>query len=287
MKRAIVLACIGILLLLAITVKVAAQSSGGPQGKSKPGNGGSGGQGIVDESKDQVDPPQTDETPQAPRSWDPQSNRRGGPGTEPGTREPNAGPGSGIPQGGGSYEGEGCNVPPPSGGGHKMEDPNLGHSNDFKGYEGEDYEYDGGGDTPQGPGGDGYVAPVLSANHLTPPNRGNTVEMILRSRGDQYDGYLLMASKGTEPGILLDDGRTLPLNADQAFFFSLDPRLTYIFQNFIGNLDVNGTAKAYFYIPDIFWYEGITLYFCFVTLDSSFPYPGVKKISNVLPMTIL
>jgi len=89
--------------------------------------------------------------------------------------------------------------------------------------------------------------------------------------------YVLAGSLGVRPGLVLGDGRTIPLNVDPVLILSLvDP---FTFQNFQSVLDAVGHATATFHVPNIPALTGQRFYFAYVLLDPAAPL-GIRLVSN-------
>jgi hypothetical protein len=117
--------------------------------------------------------------------------------------------------------------------------------------------------------GDTFVARVvlaMTADAYTISEPGGTVELYLNASIDFANwNYLLLGSiSGTEPGTLLPGGRvTLPLNWDLFTNIVINMVNGPIFQNFMGKLDMNGTATATLNLPPVPGAAGLTLYFAY------------------------
>ena len=116
------------------------------------------------------------------------------------------------------------------------------------------------------------------------PKIGTTIKIVIDSPEDGGLGYLMLASLGTYPPILLRD-RIFPLQYDFFLLYSLNPN-NGIFFNFAGFLDTSGQSTApAFVIPNLQSLVGVELFFAAVTLDSGYP-DGIKNISAPLPVTL-
>ena len=121
---------------------------------------------------------------------------------------------------------------------------------------------------------------------LGTPNPGNTLTINLNDPVNSNTNYIIALAKGTDPGILLSDGRLIPLNGDGLFFLSLFYANLIGFNNAQGTLNSNGQATATWTIP-IFAPAGLTVYLAFVTINPALLIPqAILGISNAVPVTI-
>jgi len=95
--------------------------------------------------------------------------------------------------------------------------------------------------------------------------------------------YVLAASFSNRFGILLPDGRKIPLDVDPLMFMSLN--LPAVFQNFQGVLNASGVADATLNVPNIATLKGLKFRLAFVTLNTKFPL-GIQVISAARPVEI-
>jgi hypothetical protein len=109
---------------------------------------------------------------------------------------------------------------------------------------------------------------------VPPPQPGATISLWLRSTPDSP--YLAAASLGNAPGIVLPDGRIVPLNPDGLFFGSVSGVFGAVFRGFVGKLDGTGAATVSIRIPDDRALVGIVFRVGFVTLGSG----RITTISN-------
>jgi VCBS repeat protein len=97
--------------------------------------------------------------------------------------------------------------------------------------------------------------------------------------------YVAMAS--LQPGSLpfsTYDRRTIPLTPDALFIWSITNYGNFgPFQNFMGVLDAGGLAVPNVVIPDHPLLAGLSMYFAYVTLDTTFP-SAVRTVSRAARM---
>ena len=117
----------------------------------------------------------------------------------------------------------------------------------------------------------------------SPPQIGTTATLVLSSLSHPNRSYLCGFALGTEPGIVLPDGRRVPLNFDELLEFSLQPNT--VFLNFEGVLDGMGRAGLGVAIPDDPALRGVTVYGACAVLNPQDPL-GVATLTCPLPMTI-
>jgi DNA-binding beta-propeller fold protein YncE len=115
------------------------------------------------------------------------------------------------------------------------------------------------------------------------PSIGTTIRLGLRLRSDAGLNYVMGASLGSTPGIVLPDSRVIPLNVDVMLLVSLTTPT--IFGNFQGTLNATGDALANVNIPPDAGLVGFTFFVAWVSLDPAAP-SGIRHISNALPITI-
>jgi hypothetical protein len=109
---------------------------------------------------------------------------------------------------------------------------------------------------------------------------GTSITLPLDCPFDGNAAYALGCSFGTSPGIVLLDGRVVPLNADPLLQFSLTPNP--FLTNSIGVLSASGTGAVGMSIPYAPAIIGTTFYAGFVTLSGS---PFV--ITSISPARVL
>ena len=86
---------------------------------------------------------------------------------------------------------------------------------------------------------------------------------------------------GTIPGTPLPGGTVLPLNWDAFSDVVLELVNTSLFQNFMGQVNVNGMGLAKLNAPPVPGYGGMNMYFAF-TLYNPFDY-----VSNAVAIPIV
>lgn len=118
------------------------------------------------------------------------------------------------------------------------------------------------------------------------PYLGNRVVFSISDRTKGGKLYLLLFSTSDSPGITLPDNRIIPLTPNGVFFLSFQSHLIG-FQKAQGNFDDSGYAESSWDIPALIP-PGLKLYFSFITLDLSLPFPqNIVSISPAKPLTIL
>jgi len=88
---------------------------------------------------------------------------------------------------------------------------------------------------------------------------------------DPHDPYVAACSWDTDPGILLSDGRKIPLQPDPLFFLSLTG--IPMFQNFVGVLNSSGVAEPLpsVEIPAEPALIGFRFYISYVSINAAYP----------------
>jgi len=112
---------------------------------------------------------------------------------------------------------------------------------------------------------------------------GTTIQFVLSAAGDPNLAYVMGSSLGNGP--IPIDTRQLELSPDNLLVLSTGGLLPSVFQNYAGNLDATGSAKASLNIPPFPILKGVRIYTAFLTLAPSAP-SGVKSISNTFLFTI-
>lgn len=125
-----------------------------------------------------------------------------------------------------------------------------------------------------------FDAVILGDTTNPKPQPGAVQKFVLRGKPGM--GYQAATSFGNT-GIVLADGRVIPLNADPLLFLSMSGLASTVFGNYNNFLDINGDSTASLTIPNIPSLVGITLYTGFVTFDAS----GIIQISNDHQVTIV
>jgi len=124
-----------------------------------------------------------------------------------------------------------------------------------------------------------FREPTIRASGTMMP--GTTITLPICSPGQAGKNYYMGASLGTQPGIPLPNGGTLPLNFDGLLLVSLiDP---FTFQGFQGALDPNDAATAMINLPGSPGLRGLTFYVAFLTIDPMAP----GQIGSVSPAATL
>lgn len=108
------------------------------------------------------------------------------------------------------------------------------------------------------------------------PNMGACNTYRIDAPLQRGDRYIVRASFGTSPGILLRDGRTLPLNPDALFFLS-----DQLLGNSIGMLDATGRANIRLTLPTGLPH-GLQAYLAFFTFGQN-----IDFISRAFPLQIM
>ncbi len=122
---------------------------------------------------------------------------------------------------------------------------------------------------------------VILGDTTNPKPQPNTVQKFVL-RGKPGLGYQAATSFGNR-GIVLPDGRVIPLTAEPLFFLSTSGLAPTIFTNYNNFLDINGDNTVQLAIPNIPALIGNTVYTGFVTFDAS----GIIQISNDHQVTIV
>ena len=132
--------------------------------------------------------------------------------------------------------------------------------------------------------------PLPTISIIGTPSIGTNITVTLSDPFRPYSPYLAALSLGTQPGIPLGDGRTIPLNLDLLLLLSIDPAYWPVLglNNFQGFLNQNGQATASWNIPNVPAAAGLTVYAAFVTINPLLPgVQAVTSISNAVPITFL
>jgi hypothetical protein len=114
---------------------------------------------------------------------------------------------------------------------------------------------------------------------------GASTTFFLEDRLSPAMPYLLLFSLGSAPGIVLNDGRTLPLNYDTLFLVSLFYPQWINLQQSQGFLDGNGRAQATLILPNDPQLVGTQFYAAFITLDPLWP-RRIASISQSVQFTV-
>lgn len=129
----------------------------------------------------------------------------------------------------------------------------------------------------------GPPAGGASVTQVTPPTIGTFSSLALSSPGDGGRAYQFALSGGTSPGILLSDGRTVPLNDDWIFQLTTSLGNPFV-ANGIGALSALGTANVGLAIPNQLSLIGTSVFAGFVVFDATAS-AGVRTISPALQVT--
>lgn len=119
------------------------------------------------------------------------------------------------------------------------------------------------------------------------PSEGQTLTLSLDFHSEADQLYQLGAALDTNEGIELQDGRVVPVNADNLLRFSVKSE-NEVFLGFSGRLDENGQAQAEIDLSGQFPGKtiGQTVSICFVTLNTRLARSEVREISNVVQFTL-
>lgn len=130
------------------------------------------------------------------------------------------------------------------------------------------------------------VAPSYAATltRTTPPAMGTAINFTLSSASDPNKAYAFAWSLGSIPGIVLPDGRTIPVNMDAVFDLSISTP-NPLFPNNFGLLGATGTATASVLIPAYPPLVGMRLHGAFIVLNPNASLQ-VDQISNPLQMVL-
>jgi hypothetical protein len=122
---------------------------------------------------------------------------------------------------------------------------------------------------------------------LAPPSIGTVFPISAQSTAHPNAAYLVGFASSDSPGVLLSDGRLIPLNLDPLLQLSLTPN-NGIFLHTSGFLNGSGIASAWttVSIPALPSLVGQTFFAAMITLDSSSA-TGVGGISNALPIVLV
>lgn len=133
---------------------------------------------------------------------------------------------------------------------------------------------------------DVVMIPNMSAASLSKSGTdrlGTTTTLTYTSPSDANERYWVVLSLGNTPGLPAGAGRTVPLNADGLFFFTLEPN--GILLNNTGILPANGRATASFQIPNIVSFVGLTVHAGGITTNINY-LNFVKNFSPSIAITI-
>jgi len=147
---------------------------------------------------------------------------------------------------------------------------------------------------PGGPDTDGsddvyarrlQVAPLTVGGTVAP---GETFTLDLDVDGGAGLDYVILAALGTEPGLPLPDGRTLPLTFDPLLQLSLFNPDGAGFSGLQGVLDDDGEASGSVALPPTGPLCGATLHFAAVTLDLARPslVAQLRHVTDPVAVTI-
>ncbi|MHC4943161.1 MAG: hypothetical protein ACYTG7_09105 [Planctomycetota bacterium] len=112
---------------------------------------------------------------------------------------------------------------------------------------------------------------------------GGTIKFTLNAgAGNAFRSFILLGGvSGTIPGTPIPGGTVLPLNWDAFTDVVLELVNTSLFQNFMGQVNVNGMALATLNAPPVPGYGGLTMYYAF-TLYNPFDH-----VSNAVAIPIV
>jgi hypothetical protein len=112
---------------------------------------------------------------------------------------------------------------------------------------------------------------------------GTTSTLTYRSTSDANESYWVVLSLGNSPGVAVGAGRTIPLNVDGLFMFTLNPNALLI--NNAGTLPATGQAAVRFPIPNIMEFVGLTVHAGGITVNADY-LNFVKNFSPSVAMTL-
>jgi len=115
------------------------------------------------------------------------------------------------------------------------------------------------------------------------PRIGTNCPINLVSTATPNQNYAYAFSFGSSPGILLPDGRVIPLNPDPLFSLSLTPG-NGVFLNNTGTLSASGTAVVNIQIPNTAVLVDVRIIGAYVILQPTAP-SGISAISCPMPIT--
>ena len=118
-----------------------------------------------------------------------------------------------------------------------------------------------------------FDAVILGDTANPRPTPGSTLKYVLR--GKSGAGYQAATSLSNS-GIVLPDGRIIPLTPDTIFTVSVTGVLPTVFSNYANWLDINGDGSVKLAVPPATSLVGITLFTAFITYDAS----GILQVSN-------
>jgi len=124
-----------------------------------------------------------------------------------------------------------------------------------------------------------FDAILMDDSASLPPEPGNEIKFVLR--GFPNAPYQAATALST-PGIVLPDGRIVPLALDDIFKASATNVLPGLFKNFRGTLDGTGDGAVSIALPNIPGLKGITLFTAFVNYNGGV----ILNISNDHQVTI-
>ena len=125
-----------------------------------------------------------------------------------------------------------------------------------------------------------FDAVMLNSTASPAPQPGSALKFVMRGKAGA--AYQAATSFGNS-GIVLPDGRVIPLAPDALFFTSVSGFLPSVFANYANFLDINGDGSVKVMLPNLPALVGITIFNGFVTYDAS----GILQISNDHQVTIV
>ncbi len=112
---------------------------------------------------------------------------------------------------------------------------------------------------------------------------GTTSTLTYTSTGDANERFWIVLALGNTPGLPVGAGRTIGLNPDGLFLYTVRPNTLLL--NNTGVLPASGTATASFPIPNLQELHGLTVYAGGITASAD--YLGfVKNFSPSIPITL-
>jgi hypothetical protein len=131
------------------------------------------------------------------------------------------------------------------------------------------------------------VNPAPALSFQGQPVLGGTIAFTLSDISSSGKPYFIVLSLGNYPGIILTDGRIIPLNYDLIFLNSLLYPNSIGLNNSYGILDAGGIGAATWTIPVLPLLANITFYAGAFTVNPALPMPKlIKTISNSVSIPV-